>query len=119
MHPLTRTVSSNRSVGPFYWAYYQFLPATAVGFDISPANVCHYHAHALEVLAQTFMKLESFLQTGIDFDWHAYDASLNIGIQTGQVSNGLVVIDLDREPPGLRLPSTPIASTGRGRHVYL
>lgn len=54
--------------------------------------------------------------------WWAEWPDANIGIATGAVS-GLVVLDVDGEEgratvKGLELPISPLAETGRGRHVY-
>jgi hypothetical protein len=56
--------------------------------------------------------------------WFAADPNAGIGVITGPVSDGLVVIDFDRRPSGLRLPETPLlwtprsAGSRRGLHVY-
>lgn len=55
--------------------------------------------------------------------WLARSPDLNLGILTGAVS-GLVVLDLDgaaavRDALTRGLPHTPIATTGKGLHLYL
>jgi Bifunctional DNA primase/polymerase, N-terminal len=52
-------------------------------------------------------------------EWLAVDPSLDIGIQTGRVSNNLVVVDFDRRGGEDLIPSTPVVKTTRGLHLYV
>jgi Bifunctional DNA primase/polymerase, N-terminal len=53
--------------------------------------------------------------------WFELDESTNVGVCTGQISGGLVVIDADDEAaaPTGAFPPTATVRTGRGRHYYL
>jgi hypothetical protein len=52
--------------------------------------------------------------------WYDRYPDARVGIVTGPVSGGLVVVDFDCTiPKGLRVPTTPIVKTRRGLHIYL
>jgi hypothetical protein len=53
--------------------------------------------------------------------WFQLDESTNVGVCTGQISGGLVVVDADDEAaaPTGTFPPTATVRTGRGRHYYL
>jgi Bifunctional DNA primase/polymerase, N-terminal len=52
--------------------------------------------------------------------WFDLEESTNIGVCTGQISGGLVVVDADDEAAAPKVfPATATVRTGRGRHYYL
>lgn len=51
-------------------------------------------------------------------EWFRRYPDTNIGILTGQASDGLVVIDFDKNPPAIPF-QTPMVRTSRGLHLYL
>jgi hypothetical protein len=53
-------------------------------------------------------------------EWTAHDPSTDLGVVSGEVSGGLVILDADEKAPaGTRIPPTPIARTARGEHFFL
>jgi hypothetical protein len=53
--------------------------------------------------------------------WFELDPETNVGVVTGEISGGLVVLDADDElaAPTSEIPPTATVRTGRGRHYYL
>lgn len=81
------------------------------------------HFAALEAAtgSNKWGRLKSYVASDHEIrEWFTHYPDAGVGIVTGPVSGGLVVVDFDEDvPPGIRLPVTPIVKATRGLHIYL